>query len=296
VSGRVGRVLLFVAVAAVVFGITFAVVRGNDDRVAVGGLAAPGDEPFAERDVVDGAFAGALSPSGNRLAVLTEEGLGLVERSRVVPISERGSRVVDVAWFPNNATVLVAEGPTPTGLLAVVDVDGGGKVRGSIRLDPSVGFGGGHGMSVAPGGRAAVVTAVERLALGAEQHHLVLVDLETGATRPLTEPGGPDEERPVHLGEQRVAFVERVGDTVRTKVVDVASGTTEDVAEGTALAGEAEGVPVVVDPKGRLLAAARQVGSVPAGATVVGLDVPGRQAIVVESTAGGTRLRRIALD
>ena len=295
-SGRLGRGLVLVAVALAVFAVTFAFVRRDDDRVDVRGLAPPGDDPFAAGDAVAGAFGGALSPSGTRLVVLTEEGLGLVERNRVVPITERGTRVVDVAWFPNGATVLVAEGPAPTGLLEVVDVDGGGDVRGSIRLDPAVGFGDGHGMSVAPGGRAAVVTAVERPALSPEQRHLVLVDLETGATRTLTPAGGPDEERPVHLDEERVAFVEREGDRVRTRVVDLATGKIDEVADGMQVAGQTDGVAVVTDGKGRLFSAGRQVGEVPEGATVVGVDVAGRQAVVVESSASaGTRLRRIAL-
>jgi hypothetical protein len=259
----------------------------------VRGLAPAGDDPFGAGATVPGVFRAVLSPSGGRLAVLTDGGLGRVERNRIVPITQEGAHVVDVAWFPNSATVLVAEGPTPTGEVAVVDVTG--KVRGSIRLDPSVGFGGGYGMSVAPDGHHAVVSAVDRPPLEAEHRFLVAVDLTTGATRPLTPAGGPDESGPVHLSENLVAFVERDGERVRTRVVDVTTGAIDDAVDGMAVVGASGGRPVVVDAEGNVSVGGRRLGSVPAGSTVEGVDVAGKQAVVVESTPAGARARRIEL-
>jgi hypothetical protein len=286
VKGRLGAVLaLAVAVA-------FAGCQHAEPGVRA---AAAGDDPFGDGDTVAGAYRAVLSPDGDRLGVLSDDGLARVARNQLVPITEQGANVVDAAWFPNSATVLVAEGPAATGQVAVLDVAGDGHVRGSIRLDPPVGFGQGYGMSVAPGGRKAVATAVERPALEPEHRYLVAIDLETGATRALTDAGGPDESEPVHLTEERVAFVERTAGQVRTRTLDLATGAVEDVADGAAVVGAADGVPVVVDGAGRLRAGDRALGAVPAGTTVAGVDVRERTAVVVESTPSGARVRRVHL-
>jgi hypothetical protein len=302
VTARVRRNLLFAVVTAVVVGAAFLyVTRDSAAPTRVSGLAPVGGNLFADGETIDDATRGILSPDGSNLAVVSPDGLGLVAGNDVRPITEEGTHVVDAAWFGNGATLLVAEGPVPTGLLAIVDVDG--KVRGSVPLEPSVGFGTGHGMAVAPGGRAAVVTAVDRPALGPEQHRLVHVDLETGATRDLTPPGGPDEEGPVFLDAGRVAFVETTpgeGGGVRTLVVSVADGSVLDVAAGERVVGATDAGEPVLARSGELVVAGKVVGQVPPGSTVTsvhpasGLGVASER---VTSADGSTviRLRRLQL-
>ena len=299
-SHRLRRNLLFAVVAAGVVGATFLyVTRDGNTPSSVTGLAPVGGNLFADGDELAGANRGILSPDGSNLAVLTPDGLGLVDGNDIRPITERGSRVVDAAWFGNGGTLLVAEGPTPTGLLAVVDADG--EVRGSVPLEPSVGFGTGHGMAVAPGGRAAVVTAVDRPALGAEQRRLVHVDLETGATRDLTAAGGPDEERPFFLDAGRVAFVETTpgdGGGVRTLIVSVADGSVLDVAAGARVVGVTEEGEPVLERAGTLQVEGKSIGRVPAGAELSSIHPESGLAVLAETITaadGATvvRLRRL---
>lgn len=294
------RLAVGALVAAVVVAGGYAyVVRRDEARVR--GLAPAGERPFGDGDTLDGARRAVYSPDGNRLAVLTPQGLGLAENGAVRPVTARGSRVVDVAWFRNGATLLVAEGPVPTGGVAVVDIDG--TVRGTIPLEPDIGFGEGHGMSVAPGGRSAVVTAVERPALGPEQRWLALIDLETGATRALTEPGGPDERRPFHLDATRVAFTEEAPDGTgrRAMVVTFADGSTEEVAVGAAVVGIVDDEIVLEDDRGRLTLAGRRIGTVPPRTSLSTLHPDGIDAVLattVDTPEGGRtgRLQRIRLD
>lgn len=299
-SYRLRRNLLFAVVTAVVVGAAFLyVTRDGGTPTGVGGLAPVGGNLFADGDEIAGATRGLLSPDGSNLAVLTPDGLGIVVGNDVRPVTEEGSRVVDAAWFGNGGTLLVAEGPAPTGLLAVVDVDG--TVRGSVPLEPRVGFGNGYGMAVAPGGRQAVVTAVDRPPLGTEQRRLVHVDLETGATRDLTAAGGPDEERPYFLDAERVAFVETTpgeGGGVRTLIVSVADGTVLDVAAGVRIVGATSDGKPVLERAGDLLVDGKQIGEVPGGASVTSIHPASGLAVLAESVTaadGSTvvRLRRL---
>lgn len=307
-SHRAKRNLGFAVVAAVVFaGAAFYVTRTTTSGDAtspegVTGLAPLGGNLFAAGDHIAGAYRGVLSPDGSNLAVLTPDGLGLVENGNDIrPVTDEGSRVVDAAWFGDGATLLVAEGPAPTGLVAVVQADG--KVRGSIRLQPSVGFGTGHGMAVAPGGRQAVVTAVDRPPLGTEQRRLVHIDLETGTTRDLTPPGGPDEERPFFLDAKRVAFVETTvgeGGGVRTLVVDVADGSVLDVAAGVRVVGATDDGKPVLERSGELLLDGRRLAEVPTGTAVSSVRPESGLAVLAETTTASdgttvTRLRRLRL-
>lgn len=296
-SAGVRRALLVgVAVVVVAAVAAFVVTRTEEPP----GVTIAGG-PFAEGDSIAGATRGVLSPDGSQLAVLSPDGLGLAVGNRIRPITDDGSRVVDVAWFPNGSTVLVAEGPVPTGLLAVVDIDG--TVRGSIPLAPSVGFGDGHGMVVAPGGRRAVVTAVDRPALAAEQRRLVHVDLETGATRDLTPPGGPDETRPFFLDAERIAFVETTpgdGGGVRTVVIALADGSVLDVATGVRVVGVTDGGQPVLERSGELVIDGRRVGRVPAGTSLTSVHAGTGLGVLAESVTaadGSTtaRLRRLDL-
>ena len=303
-SDRLKRNLLFVVVAAAVVGATFAyVTRDSNSPPGVSGLAPLGGNLFADGPTISGGTRGLLSPDGSNLAVITPDGLSLVvDGNDLRSITERGTKVVDAAWFGNGATLLVAEGPVPTGLLAIVDADG--EVRGSVPLQPSVGFGTGHGMAVAPGGRLAVVTAVDRPALGPEQRRLVHVDLETGATRDLTAPGGPDEARPFFLDAERVAYVETPpgeGGGVRTVVVSVADGGVLDVAAGARVVGATDGGQPVLERAGVLVVDGRTIGEVPPGTSVTSVHAASGLAVLAETatTADGAvvaRLRRLELS
>ncbi len=288
-------------VAVLVLGlVSFFVAR--DESTGVDGIAPAGDQPFGGRDTLDGVRRGIYSDTGGRLAVVRDDGLALAVNGEFQPVTARGSNVVDAAWFRNGATLLVAEGPVPTGALAVVDIDG--KVRGTIPLEPSVGFGSGHGMTVAPGGRHAVVTAVDRPVLDQEQRRLVVVDLETGATRDLTAPGGPDEFRPFYLDKERVAFTQMTAaGNPSALIADVTTGEVEEVAAGSSVAGTIDDEVVLLDGRGRLVRAAspeRILATVPRGAALSAIDPSGGSAIVAETVdrPDGSRfgrLRRIEL-
>jgi len=290
-------------VAVLVLGlVAFFVARKEPTGVAgVVGLAPAGDQPFGASDTLDGARRGIYSDTG-RLAVIGDDGLSLAVNGKFQPVTERGSNVVDAAWFRNGATLLVAEGPVSTGGLAVVDIDG--KVRGTIPLEPSVGFGSGHGMTVAPGGRQAVITAVDRPVLDQEQRRLVVVDLESGATRDLTAPGGPDEFRPFYLDEEKVAFTEISADGApRALIADVTTGEVEEVAAGSSVAGTIDDEVVLLDGRRRLVRAAtpeRVLATVPRGAALSAINPSGGAAVLVETvdSPDGSRfgrLRRIEL-
>jgi hypothetical protein len=302
-SYRMRRNLGMALVAVVVVAGAFLFVSRRSTTTTVTGLAPAGGDPFGEGDTVEGALRGILSPNGSGLAVITADGLGIVERNEVRPLTRSGANVVDVAWFGNGATLLVAEGPVPTGGLVVMDIDG--HVRGTVRLEPSVGLGGGYGMDVAAGGKQAVVTAVDRPALGREERHVVVVDLETGATHDLTPPAGPDEQRPLYLGDGRVAYVESdPGQPAsrRTMVVDLASGIAEELAPGEALVGVTDdGGAVTVDGTGQVRAGAVALGRVPSGVAVSSIDAASRVAVVAETVTAAdgsrsTRLRRLTLS
>ena len=303
-SPKLRRNLLFAGVSALVVAAAVVYVRvtsADDGAPTAQGLRPLGGDLFADGDSIPGSGRGVLSPDGSNLAVITPDGLGIVQGNEIRPVTEPGTKVVDAAWFGNGATLLVAEGPTPTGLLAVVDADG--TVRGSVPLSPSVGFGTGHGMTVAPGGRAAVVTAVDRPALGPEQRRLVHVDLETGTTRDLSPPGGPDEDHPFFLDEDRLAFVETTpgdGGGVRTLVISVSQGGALDVAAGARVVGATQAGQPVLERAGELLVQGRRIGQVPAGSSVTSVHPESGLAVlteVVTAADGSTvaRLRRLEL-
>jgi len=198
-----------------------------------------------------------FSPTGRLVLVRTSAGIGLATGDDETPDSEvalltpPGSRAVDAAWFPGETAVLVAEGPIPTGQLAVVELDG--TVRGAVPLTPSFGVGTGHGMTVSPDGRHAVVTAEEREAVGGMLHlHLVFVDLEEGLVTELTRPDGPDESGPTFVSSEQVAYTETTAGAdggSRAMVLDLADGTVEPVSplgDRARAVGVVNGVPVYV--------------------------------------------------
>lgn len=293
---RAGPALGAIVVAIVVMAAVFALVPRSEP--AVDGLQAVGDRPFGDGESVAVDTSTAVLGEGGRLAVVSGGRLGVARGGRVRPVTDDGSRVVDVAWFADGATLLVAEGPVPTGTLAVVQIDG--MVRGSIPLAPSVGFGAGYGMDVAPGGRRAVVTAVERPALSGEQRHLVLVDLEAGTTRPLTEPGAaPQETGPHVLDDGRVAFTE-IDDAgrERPRLLDPASGTVRQVAPAGSVVGTAGSfVLVLVErelsavPAPGASGERAVLGRVPAGTALTSVDARRGEAVVVDRQGRVQRLQ-----
>lgn len=296
---RLVPVLVIVALLGVISAVVFVVMR--PDTTGVRGLAPVGARPFGDDDEIDAdARSAILSEDGNHLAVVGDDGLGIAENGRIRPVTRPGTRVVDAAWFGNGATLLVAEGPIPTGALAVVDTDG--TVRGSVPLSPSVGFGSGHGMAVAPGGRRAVVTAVERPPFGGEELHLVLVDLETGATSALTDPGpGPQERGPWFLDADTVAFTEATeGGRPLARTIDVGSRLVVDVgADGTVVGvgrssvivqHEREIVAVPIPGAGGKRVV---LGGVPDGTSLTSVDALGGVAIVVDRQGD---IRKVEID
>lgn len=300
--------LIAVAVLLAVYGF---VVRTGP--VPVTGLAAPPSPAFDAEGRIDGGRA-RYSADGTRLAVLSSAGVSIADEGRLRAVTAEGANVVDAAWFPAGSAFLVAEGPLPTGTLAVVETDG--SVRGNIALTPSVGFGSGYGMAVSPGGRQAVVTGVERPALEREQRYLVVVDLETGATRPLTEPGGADESNPVYLDAATVVFEEEpVPEPGATEVeepsvvsIELSTGEREVLSRRSRLAGVVGGgneVAIAVT-RGReivMLAGRRgnedfTLGSLPEGAALTAVHPAGGEAVVreLQISADGSQasgLRRI---
>jgi hypothetical protein len=223
VAGLVG-----VVVTAIVAGVV--VVRTRDDVPSVlpDAATAFGDDRVLDESLVWASF----SPSGRLLLVRTREVIGIAVEGEIAPLTPEGSSAVDAAWFPSENAVLVAEGPISTGQLTVVELDG--TVRGSVPVDPSFAVGSGYGMTIAPDGRRAVVTAEERETIGGARHlHLVLVDLETGAVTELTPPDGPDERTPAFVTDDLVIYTETAAGAdpaSRVMAVELSSGETSAVS------------------------------------------------------------------
>ena len=198
-QGLVATLVSVVVVAAA----WFFFVRGDEPDV-VRGLGPAHPSPFDSRgEVAHGPDKAAMSDD-SQLAVIDSGQVTLAVEGQLRPVTKPGTNVVDVAWFNGADVLLVAEGPTPTGGVSLLELDG--TVRGTIPLDPSIGFGTGHGMAVAPGNRRAAVTAVERPALApADQRHLAEIDLETGKVRNLTQPG-IDAYGPTYVDRDTVLF------------------------------------------------------------------------------------------
>lgn len=298
------KVLVALLVLAVVVGaVLFYATMTSEPEIT--GIAPVGTDPFADGRLRPGPHDAAYSPDGQRVAVLTGGRLGMAEEGDVRPITARGSNVVDFAWFPASNALLVAEGPVPTGGLVVLEPDG--RERGTIPLDPSISFGDGHGMDVAPGGREAVVTAVSRPPLGEEQRYLAHVDLETGRVRALTEADERAERAPFWLDADTIAFTSEGPAGSRVEVID-ANGAgrrplpirdTELRTVGTldeewiVAAGDSSLVAVRADGRRRSL------GAIPGGTAAIAIHPSGQSAIVaetVESVSGtAVQLRVVSL-
>lgn len=270
----IGAMVLALIVAGVV---AVLVLRTSDADPT--GLAPVTPSPFAAGDVVEPGPARAwFSADGTKLAVISAGAAGLSMDGTVRLLTDRGGNVVDLAWFSAGTALLVAEGPTPTGGLVVLQTNG--EVRGTIPLEPPITFGTGHGMSVAPGGRRAVVTAVERDPFGVESTHLVEVDLTTGETRRI-DTGEASARHPHHVDGERIAFT-RTTDDGPVAVVARLDGTgAVELGRGEVRGVIGAGDHVAIQDGGRLLAVPPEGGE----AATVGRDIAGRVVAVHPSGA-----------
>lgn len=269
-------------------------VRGDDPEV-VRGLGPAHPSPFDSRgEVTAGPDKAAMSDDG-QLAVIQAGQVTLAVEGQLHPVTKSGTNVVDVAWFNSADVLLVAEGPTPTGGVALVELDG--TVRGTIPLDPSIGFGTGNGMSVAPGNKRAVVTAVERPALAqTDQRRLAEIDLETGKVRHLTDPG-IDAYGPTYVDREKVLFTYG-GDAV---LLSTATGDRQVVRPKARAAGVIRGEWLVtvdgddrvfarhIDERGTL-GRSVELGQLPPQSSPVTVDPAGGRIVVataVQPTESG---------
>ena len=277
-------------VAVAVVGAVWLLVTRDDDVVPTGRLEAV--EPFGAEAVLDASARSAVyAPDGARLAVVAD-GLLHVSAGETNRITASGTNVVDAAWFPAATAVLVAEGPGETGTLAVVERDG--TVRGSVVLDPSVGFGSGHGMTLLTNERA-VVTVVDRPGLGSEERRsLAVVELTTGAVRRLPPPEGEEEYGPHRVDDATVL----VTGSTSAHLLDIETGKRTQVGPAGARAAGviAEGETLVLVTGDDIIgveggADPHRLGRLPAGADLVAVAPDGAQAVIAVSA----RLRKLAL-
>ncbi|MGI8792560.1 MAG: hypothetical protein ACR2H3_05200 [Acidimicrobiales bacterium] len=291
------KVIGIALIAVIVVGVVSAfVLQGGKPEITGLGPATP--PPFgADAKLVAGPAKAWYSPDGSKLAVITAGAVGLASEGQVRRITPRGGNVVDVAWFQAGTALLVAEGPIPTGGLAVVNVTG--EVRGSIALDPPVTFGDGFGMSVAPGGKRAIVTAVERDTFGKTHTYLVSVDLTTGKTSPL---GQRDDQarNPEFVDANRLAFTRL---TSEGRVAVVRSLVTQDevvLGDGAVVGVIGDGQSVAVDTGDSLVSYLPEGGGLHVLAAAVDGGVQavhpsGVRAAVAATESNAVVLREISL-
>jgi len=279
-QGLVATVVSVVVVAAA----WFFFVRGDEPDL-VRGLGPANPSPFDSRGAVTPGPDEATMSDDGQLAVIAAGQVTLAVEGKLRPVTKPGTNVVDVAWFKGADVLLVAEGPTPTGGVSVLELDG--TVRGTIPLDPSIGFGSGHGMSVAPGNKRAAVTAVERPALApTDQRHLAEIDLESGKVRNLTEPG-VDAYGPSYVDRGTVLFTYG-GDAV---LLSTTTGKQQLVRAKARAVGVIRGEWLVtVDAAGQVLARhvgeegalgrSVELGHLPPQSTPVSVDPAGGRIVV----------------
>jgi hypothetical protein len=244
VASRVrGRVVLGIALAAVVAAAGIYVSRTTDDGDKVGSglpaLSAFGDHRALATDIRRAWF----SPDGNRLAAVGEQGVGLVQGGRLAPLTAGANNVVDAAWMPDSRGLLVIEGPTEADQLSVLGVDG--RVTGVAHLDRAVSPGDGYGIGVDRRGARAVVVTETRDTIGGRRHRdLLLVDLPTGRTSDLVITSDADETNPFFVGDDAIVFGRARDGRARVVQRDLASGAEKFL---TAAADDVTPIGVIAD-------------------------------------------------
>jgi dipeptidyl aminopeptidase/acylaminoacyl peptidase len=304
---------IIVVIVALVVAVAAYVVRTTDRPVAVQvGNSAGG--AFDKQGALDGHITRAsFSPDGTRLAVVSDEGVGLADGGHTRTITPPGSLAVDAAWMPNSEGILVVEGPAVTDRVTVIGLDG--RVAGSATLDRPFSVGDGNGLSVDRRGGRAITVAETRDAIGGRRHtDLVLVDLTNGHVTTITDTQDAEEAWPVFRDDTHILFA-RVASGRSSIVVerDLGSGAERELspaAEATrpvgvlrsgtmVLAGGKPGQPVSIWARATNGAPVR-MGRIGAGEVVWTVDPAGTRAVATSAATvgGGTRtgfLRAVTL-
>lgn len=298
---RFGAVAAAGVAALVIGAVAYGYLSDGGARTPQARLVPPSGAAFgADAALAVGPNRGQFSPDGRQVAVLDRASVALATHGALKSFTPSGGRIVDFAWMPDSASVLVEEGPVPTGQVSVLRLDG--TVKGTARLNPSIGFGSGHGMSVDSRGARAAVIAVDRDPIGGrERTDLAVIELATGAvTRFAT--ADEDERTPFFVDDDTVAvFASAAGGRGSVVLVDLVAKARRVVPtrEATALVGATtDGLLVIAE--GASLVAVEEDGThrqrllgLAAGERAVASDPQARRMLVASdverpAVAGGT--------
>jgi hypothetical protein len=220
-SALPSRLVLAAAILLVLLGVVLYVTRTTTRPVDVaGGNAGPA---FDKGRITDSSAERALfSPDGAQLAVITSGGVGIATAGAVHLITPDGSAVDDAAWMPDARSLLVIEGGAQVDRITVLDLNG--AVRGVAHLDAPIEHAG-DGVAVDSRGVHAAVVTETRDAIGGVRHHdLALIDLTTGHVTALTRTADVDEEWPVFVDDNTVAFARTAAGHTTVATIDTGGG------------------------------------------------------------------------
>lgn len=290
----------------VILGAAYVVLFAPDPSPRAGGLAPAGPTFTDTKGLIQaGPYDAAFSPNGARLAVLSSSGLYLSDEGKLEPIIETGgqaaSGIVDFAWFPGSKRILVAEGPSPTSRLNVIDLEG--EVVAAATLSQPVTFAEGYGLTVDSTNTRAVAVHVTRDAVGGLRHlDLAVIDLTSGKVE-IRETPDLDERDPTFVDDGSVLVTIDEGGEPGAFVLDLATGNRTPVGSGARVAAgvltDSE-TPVVqtLAERPEVRAGDHVLGTLSEGANLVALHPTGT-AGVERAPVGGdgeTRLRVVSLD
>lgn len=319
------RVLVVAAAAlgVLVVGAVAVLVLSPDPNPEVTGPLTPtGASAFADGFLEPGPHAAAYSRNGALLALLSDRGVSLADKGRQVFVVRNtgsdASRIVDFAWMPGSESIMVVEGPNEAKKLSVVDLDG--QAIAAVALQPAVSVGDGFGLAVDNSNRQAVVVTVTRDTIGGSRHFdLAVVDLQTGAVRPLTTTPDVEESSPSFLDDGNVLYTRGASGVLEAVVMNLATGQTRRISpdgtraialgavrEGTVAVyqrlgdgpedrGEVVGVPISASGAP---GSPSNMGTMEAGETVLALHPSGSEAVVQPPLGRGdsaSRLRAVRL-
>ena len=287
---RNGWLIATLIIVVVGVGASFVLVR---PQAPIGrGLVPAGPSPTGTDGTLGTDIAAArFDPSGARVAAIDATGrLGILETGRLRPLTPEGTVITSFAWI-STESLLVQEGPGATGQLAVLDAVGSRPTR-LLTLVPSPPAG---ASLVAVPGDAAVLSTRARSddGLGPVVTRLWAIDLKTGTTHPIGEPGAIGAG-PLALLGQLVAAPAASGSGA--VVFDLGAGTSSALA----LPGELIGAIALPDPAlvardgAKLVAVTatgqrRTLATVEVPGRILAIDADGRR-IVVASGDGPARL------